>query len=82
MCFQIDGKYAYTDKCVKSRIVNKVTDCVLSTDKFEQKCVVIKGILKSLRLKDHMKTIGMLIIVSQDTYRLEPVSYRVPKSRT
>ena len=45
-CFQIDGKSAHTENCVKSRILTKVIDCVLSIDKFEQKCVAIKGMLQ------------------------------------
>ena len=59
MCFQIDGKFAQAAKCVKSRITNKVIDYVLSVNTFEQKCVAIKGMLQSPRLKDHMKTIGI-----------------------
>ena len=59
MCFQIDGKYAQEDKCVKFRIMTNVVDCVLSTDKLEQQCFVLKGILQSPCLKDHMKTIGI-----------------------
>ena len=34
-------------------------DYVLSIDTFEQKCVVLKGILKSPRLKDQLQTIGI-----------------------
>ena len=34
-------------------------DSVLSIDKFEQQCVVIKGMLQSPRLKDHVQTIGI-----------------------
>ena len=37
----------------------KVIDSVISIDKFEQQCVVIKGMLQSPRLKDHVKTIGI-----------------------
>ena len=46
MCFQIDGKSAETAKCVKSSIMTKVIDCVLSIDIFEQKRVVLKGFLQ------------------------------------
>ena len=59
MCFHIDGKYAQTLKCVKSRIMTKVIDCVISIDNFEQQCVVLKGVLQSPRIKDHVKTIGV-----------------------
>ena len=57
MCFKIDGKSAQAGKCVKSRIINKVIDCVISIDIFGKKCVVLKGMLQSLRLKYHMQTI-------------------------
>ena len=59
MCCQIDGKFIYAAKCVTSRIMDKVIDCVFSIDKFEQTFVVHKGMLQSPRLKDHMKTIGI-----------------------
>ena len=32
---------------------------VLSIDTFEQQCVVLKVIFQSLRLKDHIQTIGV-----------------------
>ena len=41
MCHN-DGKSAQTDKCVKSRIMTKVIDYVLSIDKFDQQCVFLK----------------------------------------
>ena len=59
MCFQIDSKSAQADKCVKSRIMTKVIDNVISVNTFEQKCVVPKCFLCLLRLKYHMKTIGI-----------------------
>ena len=46
-------------RCNKSRIVNKVIDYVLSIDTFKQQCVVLKVMLKSPRLKDHIHTIGI-----------------------
>ena len=39
--------------------MNKVIDYVLLIDTFEQQCVVLKGMLKSPRLKDHVQTIGI-----------------------
>ena len=39
--------------------MNNAIDYILSIDTFEQKRVVIKGILQSPRLEDHMKTIGI-----------------------
>ena len=45
MCFHSDGKSAQAAKCVKSRKITEVVYFVLSIDKFEQQCVLIKGIL-------------------------------------
>ena len=59
MCFQFYGKSSQAAKCVKSRIMTNVIDFVLYINTFEQQCVVIKGILQSSRLKDHMKTIDI-----------------------
>ena len=59
ICFYIDDKYTQVPKCVKSRIMAEVIECVLSIDKFEQQCVVIKGMLQPNRLEHHMKTIGI-----------------------
>ena len=39
--------------------MNKAIDYILSIDTFEQQCVVLKGMLQSPRLQDHMKTIGI-----------------------
>ena len=44
---------------VKSRILNKAVYSILYIDTFEQKCVVIKYMLKSSRLEYHTKTIGI-----------------------
>ena len=59
MCFQNDGKTAQADKCIKSRIMTKVIDSVLSFYTFEQQYVVLKGMLQSPRLKDHVHTTGI-----------------------
>ena len=45
--------------CIKSRMMTKVIDSVLSIDTFEQQYVVLKVILKSPRLKDQVQTIGI-----------------------
>ena len=58
-CFKIDGKSTHAAKCVKSRIITKVIACVLSINKFEQQCVMLKGMLKPIRLKNYVKTIGI-----------------------
>ena len=39
--------------------MNKSIDYIFSIDKLEQKCVVIKCMLQSPLLEDHMKTIGI-----------------------
>ena len=59
MYFQRDGKTYQADRSIKSRIMTKVIDYVLSIDNFEQQYVGIKGILQSPRLKDHVHTIGI-----------------------
>ena len=59
VCFQINGRSSHAAQCVKSRMMNKVIDSILSVDTFEQKCVLIKGMLQSPCLGDHMKTIGI-----------------------
>ena len=58
-CFQNDSKTSQADKCVKYRIMIKVIDYILSIDTFEQQCVVLKGMSQSLRLKYHVKIIGI-----------------------
>ena len=52
-----EGKSDQAARCIKSRIITNVIGFVLSVDKFEQKYVVIKGMLQSLRLKYHVQTI-------------------------
>ena len=54
-----EGKSDQAARCIKSRIMTKVIDSVLSIDTFEQKCVVLKGMLQSTRLKYHVHTIGI-----------------------
>ena len=59
MCFQVDNKSSHTAQCVKSRVLKKVIDSILYINTFDQQCVVIKCLLQSSRLEDHMKTIGI-----------------------
>ena len=59
MCFQKDGKTDQVARCIQSRIMTKVIDSVLSIGTFEQQCVVLKCMLQSPRLKDHVQTIGI-----------------------
>ena len=59
MCFQVDNKSPHAAKCVKSRVLKKVIESILSINTFEQQCVVIKCLWQSSRLENHMKTIGI-----------------------
>ena len=54
LCFQINRRSSHAAQCVKSRIVNKAIDSILSIDTFEQQCVAIKGMLQWPRLECHM----------------------------
>ena len=65
MCFHIDGKSFQTAKGVKSMLINKVVGCVLYIDTFEQHCVLLKCMLQSPRIKDHMKTLSIDQSLSQ-----------------
>ena len=40
-CFQINGKYSQAAKCVKSRILTDVIDCILTIDTFWQQYVAV-----------------------------------------
>ena len=57
MVFLKQGKCNQAARCIKSRIITKVIEYVLSIDTFEQQCVVLKGMLQSPRLKYHVQTI-------------------------
>ena len=59
MCFQVNIKSPNSDQCVKSRVLNNAIESILSIDTFEQQCVLIKCMLQSSRLEDHMNTIGI-----------------------
>ena len=54
MCFITEGKSDQAARCIKSRIMTKATDSFLSIDKFEHQCVVLKGMLQSPQLNDHV----------------------------
>ena len=62
-----EGKSDQAAGCIKSSIMTKVIDSVLSIDTFEQQCVVIKGMLQSPRLKYHVQTIGIDPSLSNNT---------------
>ena len=59
MCIQNDGKTAQAARCIKSRILTKVIKYIILVDTFEQQRVVLKSMLQSLRLKCHLKNIGI-----------------------
>ena len=59
LCFQVNSKYPHAAQYVKSRVLNKAIDYILSIDTYEQQFVVIKITLQSSHLEDHMKTIGI-----------------------
>ena len=76
MCFQIDGKSSQAARLVKSRIMTKVIDCVLSADTFEQQCIILKCVLQSPLLKYHMKTIG----INQSLSNIALFEHKYPKN--
>ena len=59
MCFLKEDETDQAARYIKSRILTKVIYYVLSIDTFEQQYVVLKVMLKSPRLKDHVQTIAM-----------------------
>ena len=59
MCFHIGGKSAQADNCVNSNIITKLVCYVIYIDAFEQKCVLIKGVLKSPHIREHVGTVGI-----------------------
>ena len=59
LCFHVNSKSPHVSQCVKSRVLNKFIDSILSIDTFEHQCVVIKFMLQSSRIEDHMKNIGI-----------------------
>ena len=59
MCFLKDGKTDQAARCIKSSIMTKVVDSIISMYTFEQQFFVLKGMLQSPRLKYHVHTIGI-----------------------
>ena len=59
MCLRINSKSTHAAHRAKSQILNEAIDSILSIDIFEKQRVVIKCMLQSSRLEDHMKTIGI-----------------------
>ena len=55
----MDGKTAHATQCYNSGALAKVIDLILDIESFEQKSVIIKGLLQSDRLEKHMVAIGV-----------------------
>ena len=53
------GKTAHNVQCYKLRAWNKLIDLILDIESFEQHHVIIKELLHSDWLKQHMGTIGI-----------------------
>ena len=66
MSFQKDGKTYQAARCIKSRIITKVIDDVLSIDTLEQQFFLLKGMLQSPQLKYHIHTIGIYQYLSNN----------------
>ena len=54
-----EGKSDQAVRCIKSKIMTKVVDSILSINIFKQQFVLLKGMFQSLRLKYHVQTIGI-----------------------
>ena len=59
LCIQTDGRNPRAAQCTKSWVLPKYVKTIISIVSFEQKCVIIKVLLKSGQLKQHMGTIGV-----------------------
>ena len=51
------GKTDHAAQCPKSRALTQLIDLITAIEYFEQQCVIIKGLLHSDRLKQHITTI-------------------------
>ena len=60
--------------------MTKVVDAVLSIDTFEQQCLLLKGMLQSPRLKDHVQTIGIEPSLSNNTIYEQKYLENIKKS--
>ena len=59
LCFQIYWETTRAAQCAKSCSLTKVIDLFIEIVSFEHKYVIIKGLLHSEQLKQHMVTIGV-----------------------
>ena len=51
------GKTDHAEQCPKSRALTQLINLITAIEYFEQQCVIIKGLLHSDRLKQHITTI-------------------------
>ena len=54
----MDGKTAHSGQCSKSPALTKVIYLILGIHLFGNQCVIIKWMLRSERLKQHVVSIG------------------------
>ena len=59
ICFHIGGKYVHAAQCAKSQALTKFIGSILDIESFEQKCVIMKGLLQLDWIKQRMATIGI-----------------------
>ena len=57
LCFHNDGKTSHSDQCDKSRSFTKVIYLILGIELFEKQFFILKDLLHSDRLKQHIVTI-------------------------
>ena len=53
------GKAVHAAQCYKSRVLTRVIDLMIEIHSFDHQCLIIKGLLQSEQLKQHMITIGI-----------------------
>ena len=58
------GKISHATQCSKSRELAKFIDLIIDIESFKQKRVIIKGLLHSDRIKQHVATIGIYQLLS------------------
>ena len=54
----MDGKITHNAQCYKSHALTKAIGLIIDIESFEQKCVILKSLLKSYQQKK-MVTIGI-----------------------
>ena len=55
----MDGETDHAAQCSKSHTLTKMIDLIIDIESFEPKCVIIKELLQSDLLKQHMVNIGI-----------------------